>query len=90
MNSFHSQSSPLPIPKMGPFFSDPFFGDAWQAFEEAVRDVLSNCSDLTSPDDWLAQYRTFRTHDRTEESQAVCWTEDEAGHKVSVRVTRLC
>lgn len=69
---------------MGPFFSDPFFEDTWLDFQAAMRDVLSKCGDLPSPDDCLAQYRTFRTHDMREENQAVCWTEDEADHKVSV------
>lgn len=89
MSLFLFQGSALPIPKMGPFLSDPFFEDAWLAFQEAVQDVLSKCGDFSSPDDWLAQYRTFRTHDMREESQAVCWTEDEATHKVSVCGTRL-
>lgn len=69
---------------MGPFFSDPFFEDTWLSFQEAVWNVLSKCGDLLSHDDCLAQYRTFRTQDMRNESQAVCWTEDEEAHKVSV------
>lgn len=68
---------------MGLFFNDPFFRDAWLDFQEAVRDVLSKCGDLSGSDDPMEQYRSLRTRDLRGESQAVCWTEDEATHKVS-------
>ncbi|KAK8398783.1 hypothetical protein O3P69_004110 [Scylla paramamosain] len=71
----------LPIPKMGLFFSDPFFRDAWLDFQEAVREVLARWGDLPLSDDPLAQYRNLRTRDLRGESQAVRWTEDEAAHK---------
>lgn len=74
---------------MGPFFSDPFFEDTWLDFQEAVLDVLSKCGDFQSRDNCLAQYRNFRIHDMREESQAVCWTEDEAAHKVCLQVALL-
>ena len=77
------QISALPIPKMGLFFSDPFFRDVWLDFQEAVRDVLSRMGDLPGSDDPVAQYRDLRTRDLREVSQAVRWTEDEAAHKVS-------
>lgn len=73
----------LPVTTRGLFFNDSFFKDTWQDFQDAMKDVVSRWGHLTSNTDHLTSYRTLRTQDLREETQAVKSSEDEHNYKVS-------
>ncbi|XP_071532717.1 uncharacterized protein [Panulirus ornatus] len=83
---YRNKCSVLPIPKRGLFFSDPFFKDSWQDFRDAVRDILSSRSVLSSSTDDLACYRSLRSNDTSEKTQAVKSSEDDFSHKFVIDV----
>lgn len=85
----------LPVWRKGLFLQDSFFQYIYEAFENAVREILQRWGEteflwerwddpklrLT---DALSRYRQLRTHNLREEDQAVTVTSDGVSHKVSI------
>ncbi|KAK4300944.1 hypothetical protein Pmani_026885 [Petrolisthes manimaculis] len=77
----------FPIPTLGAFFSDPFFKESWEAFQEAVREVLLRWGDLTTTNNNpLTRYRTLRATHLREDNQAMWSSEDDHNYKVVLDV----
>ncbi|KAK3873932.1 hypothetical protein Pcinc_021089 [Petrolisthes cinctipes] len=76
----------FPIPTLGAFFSDPFFKESWEAFQEAVREVLLRWGDLTTTANPLTRYRTLRATHLREDNQAMWSSEDDHNYKVVLDV----
>lgn len=84
----------LPVWRKGLFLQDSFFQYVYEAFENAVREILQRWGEeeflreqwddpklrLT---DALRRYRQMRTYNLREEDQAVTVTSDAVTHKVS-------
>ena len=84
----------LPVWRKGLFLQDSFFQYVYDAFENAVRDILQRWGETEFLwDHWqdpklrladtLSRYRQLRTHNLKEEDQAVTVTCDAATQKVS-------
>ncbi|KAG7173671.1 lethal(2)essential for life-like 2, partial [Homarus americanus] len=74
------------ITKKGQFFSDSCFEDTRQDFQDAIKDVLTKCGDKTTKGDELTTYRTLRTRELKDETQAIKSSDDELYHKIVVDV----
>lgn len=85
----------LPVWRKGLFLQDSFFQYVYEAFENAVREILQRWGEREFLwEEWedpkvrltdaLNRYRQLRTHNLREEDQAVTVTSDAVSHKVSV------
>ncbi|KAK8751058.1 hypothetical protein OTU49_012763 [Cherax quadricarinatus] len=81
-----SSQKTLTITKKGQFFSDSFFEDTRQDFQDAIKDVLTKCGDKSSTGDDITTYRSLRTRELKDENQAIKSTDDELYHKIVVDV----
>nr|XP_045606876.1 titin-like isoform X3 [Procambarus clarkii] len=81
-----SSHKSLTITKKGQFFSDSFFEDTRQDFQDAIKDVLTKCGDKSSKGDDITSYRSLRSRELKDENQAIKSTDDELFHKIVVDV----
>ena len=81
----------LPMRRHGSFFHDAAFDVMRKSFEEAMKDVITNrwnkghllaSDNLNSFHDLVSTYRQLRSHDVTEESQAVKVVQEDDHYKV--------
>lgn len=74
----------LSIAQKGQFFSDAFFEDTRQDFQDAIKDVLTKWGGKSSAtEDDVTSYRSLRTRELKDENQAIRSSDDELHHKVN-------